>query len=66
MTYHIKTDKRKKKPFLIVRDEDGVVVGSSDKKSKAQRSIGYRNEALKSNKEVGIDEKVRKALKLRK
>ena len=43
MSYHIK---KKGKKYQIVRDEDNVVVGTSDSKAKAQRSIGYRMEAI--------------------
>lgn len=43
MPYHIK---KKGKKYQIVRDEDNVVVGTSDSKAKAQRSIGYRMEAI--------------------
>lgn len=42
MSYHLKKVGKK---FKIVRDEDGVVVGASDTKAKAMRSIGYREEA---------------------
>ena len=64
MPYHIKIDNRKNKKYLIVRDEDGVVVGSSDKRAKAERSIGYRMEAVKS--EDPIAKKVNKAYRPRK
>ena len=63
MSYHIKTDNRKKKRFLIVRDEDGVVVGSSEYRAKAERSISYRIDAMKTSE---IDKKVAKAYKPRK
>jgi hypothetical protein len=60
MPYHIKVDNRKKKKYLIVRDEDGVVVGSSDSRVKAGRSIGYRMDA------EHIKAKVNKAYRPRK
>lgn len=43
MAYHLK---KKGKKYQIVRDEDKVVVGTSDSKAKAERSIGYRMEAI--------------------
>ncbi len=61
MPYHIKVDNRKKKRFLIVRDEDDVVVGSSDTEAKAKRSIGYRMEA-----ESPVMKKVNKTYRPRK
>jgi len=57
MPYHLK---KKGKKFQIIRDEDNIVVGTSDTKEKAQRSIGYRMEAIKKT------EQVNKALKLKK
>jgi len=57
MPYHLK---KKGKKYQIIRDEDNVVVGTSDTKEKAQRSIGYRMEAIKKT------EQVNKALKLKK
>lgn len=57
MPYHIEKNGKK---FDIVRDEDGIVVGTSDTKAKAQRSIGYRMKAVK------VKEQVEKAYKPRK
>jgi hypothetical protein len=57
MPYHLK---KKNKEWQIVRDEDNVVVGVSNTKEKALRSIGYRMEAIKQN------ERINKHLKLRK
>lgn len=48
MPYTIKEDKGK---FHIVNQE-GKVVGTSDARDKAERSIGYR-EAAEAKKEVG-------------
>ena len=42
MSYHTKKVGKK---IAIVRDQDGVVVGKSDTKAKALRSIGYREDA---------------------
>lgn len=47
MPYHIKKVGKK---FQIIRDADNVVVGTSDRKAKALRSIGYRMEAESKKK----------------
>lgn len=40
------------KKWLIIRTEDKKIVGRSDKRAKAMRSIGYRMEAIaQKNKE---------------
>lgn len=49
MAYHIK---KKGKKYLIIRDEDNIVVGKSDSKAKAKRSIGYRMEAVAKKEEI--------------
>lgn len=50
--------KKRGKKWDIVRNEDGVVVGTSDYKARALRSIGYRTEAImkkiKQEKRHGI------------
>lgn len=51
MSYHTKKVGKK---TAIVRDEDGVVVGKSDTKKKALRSIGYREDALRKKAQNGI------------
>lgn len=38
--------KKRGKKWDIIRNEDGVVVGTSDYKARALRSIGYRTEAI--------------------
>lgn len=57
MPYHIK---KKGKKYQIVRDEDNVVVGTSDSKAKAQRSIGYRMEAIKEKEKMEAKKKGKK------
>lgn len=49
MPYHIR---KKGKKYLIIRDEDNVVVGKSDSKAKAMRSIGYRMQAVAKNEKI--------------
>lgn len=39
--------------FLIVRNADGQVVGKSDARDKAERSIGYRIDAEKKKEQNG-------------
>ena len=52
MTYHVA---KKGKRYAIVRDEDKKVVGTSDTKKKALRSIGYRMEAhMKAEKKGAV------------
>jgi len=41
MPYHI-VKRRGPRPYKIIRDADGVVVGSSTSKARAARSIGHR------------------------
>jgi hypothetical protein len=41
--FHVKKSGKK---FLIVRNEDGVTLGKSKFKARAERSIGYRTKAV--------------------
>lgn len=59
MTYHVA---KKGKRYAIVRDEDKKVVGTSDTKKKALRSIGYRMEAHMKSENKGAMKKPIKAL----
>ena len=59
MPYQIKKAGKK---FKIIRDEDGVVVGTSDSKAKALRSIGYREEAHVKKEGKGVISKRIKVL----
>jgi len=54
MPYHLKknTKVKSRKKWLIVRDEDGIVVGSSSSKKKAIASIGYRIGGERSKSKV--------------
>lgn len=49
MPYHLK---KKGKKYLIIRNEDNVVVGKSDSKAKAMRSIGYRMQAVEKKEKI--------------
>lgn len=51
MPYLIKKGKGKK-PFLIVNKQTGKVVGHSDSRAKAARSIGYRMEGESIKKKI--------------
>lgn len=42
MPYEIKEVRGSKKPFKIIAKDTGKVVGESDTREKAERSIGYR------------------------
>ena len=50
--FHIK---KKGKRWAIVRNEDNVVVGISDYKARALRSIGYRDDAI--NKSIRAEKR---------
>lgn len=56
MPYHIK---KKRKKYLIIRDEDNVVVGKSDSKAKAKRSIGYRMETVAKKENIKSKNKIK-------
>lgn len=59
--FHIK--KRGKK-WDIIRNEDGVVVGTSDYKARALRSIGYRTEAVMKKAKAEKRHGTRKIIKI--
>lgn len=61
MPYHIKKQGKK---FKIVRDEDGVVVGTSDSKAKALRSIGYREDAIMRKERMSKKHGTKKVIKI--
>jgi hypothetical protein len=63
MPYHIKKVGKK---FKIIRDEDNVVVGTSDSKAKAQRSIGYRMEAIAKTERKPVKKSIVKRLSSKK
>ena len=42
MAYYVKKGKEGHKPFLIVNQKTGAVVGESDDLDKANKSIAYR------------------------
>lgn len=42
MPYYVKKGKEGHKPYLIVNQKTGVVVGESDNLDKANKSIAYR------------------------
>lgn len=55
MPYILKKNTKKKskwKKWLIIREDTGETVASSDTRAKALRSIGYREEALKEDKKI--------------
>lgn len=59
--FHIK---KKGKRWAIIRNEDKVVVGYSDYKAKALRSIGYRTEAVMKNIKANNKKGNRKIIKI--
>lgn len=61
MPYHVKKVGKK---FKIIRDEDGVVVGTSDSKAKALRSIGYREDAIRKKEKMTKKQGTRKVVKV--
>lgn len=61
MPYHLKKVGKK---FKIIRDEDGVVVGTSLSKAKALRSIGYREDAIRKKERATKNHGTRKVVKV--
>lgn len=61
MPYHVKKAGKK---FKIIRDEDNVVVGTSESKAKALRSAGYREEAIYKKEKMTKKQGTRKVVKV--
>lgn len=56
--------KKRGKKWDIVRTEDNVVVGTSDFKARALRSIGYRVEAVMKKMKQEKKHGIRKVIKI--
>lgn len=55
MPYILKKNTKKKskwKKWLIIREDTGEIVASSDTRAKAKRSIGYREAGAKEEKKI--------------